>query len=63
MLLFRDHSYDLAGWLFLVAGITDGLDGYIAKHCNCVSSLGAIFDPLADQPLIAGTYVMLAIME
>lgn len=48
--------------LFLAAGITDGLDGYIAKRFNYRSKLGAILDPLADKLLIACAYVMLAIL-
>jgi len=63
VLLLRDSSYDLALIVFLVAGITDGLDGYIAKRFNCVSNLGAILDPLADKLLIASTYIMLALLE
>lgn len=49
--------------LFLAAGITDGLDGYIAKRYNCVSSLGAILDPIADKLLIASAYIMLAVLQ
>jgi len=63
VLLLRDRAYDLAMALFLFAGITDGLDGYIAKRYNCVSGLGAILDPIADKLLIASAYIMLAILE
>jgi len=63
VLLLRDSSYDLALIVFLAAGITDGLDGYIAKRFNCVSGLGAILDPLADKLLIASAYIMLALLE
>ena len=48
--------------LFIIAGITDGLDGLIAKRFNCVSSLGTVLDPMADKLLIASTYIMLAIL-
>ncbi|NKB64105.1 MAG: CDP-alcohol phosphatidyltransferase family protein [Gammaproteobacteria bacterium] len=63
VLLLRDSSYDLALILFFVAGITDGLDGYIAKKFNCASQLGAILDPIADKVLIASAYIMLAILQ
>ncbi|MGR3914997.1 MAG: CDP-alcohol phosphatidyltransferase family protein, partial [Gammaproteobacteria bacterium] len=63
VLVLRDRAYDLALVLFLVAGITDGLDGYIAKRYNFVSGLGAILDPIADKLLIASAYIMLAILE
>ena len=49
--------------LFLAAGITDGLDGYIAKRFDCTSHLGAILDPIADKLLIASAYIMLAILQ
>ena len=48
--------------LFLAAGITDGLDGYIAKRFNCESSFGAILDPIADKLLIGSAYIMLGIL-
>lgn len=63
VLLLRGGGYDMAILLFLAAGITDGLDGYIAKRYNCVSNLGAILDPIADKLLIASAYIMLAILQ
>ncbi len=62
VLLLYEHNYDLALYLFIAAGVTDGLDGYIAKQFNCVSSLGKVLDPMADKLLIGSTYVMLAIL-
>lgn len=62
VLLLYEHSYDLALYLFIAAGVTDGLDGYIAKRFNCVSNLGKVLDPMADKLLIGSTYVMLAIL-
>ena len=44
VLLLRDRAYEWAMVVFLIAGITDGLDGYIAKRYNFVSGLGAILD-------------------
>lgn len=63
VLLLSDRSYDIAIIVFFAAGITDGLDGYIAKRYNFVSSLGAILDPIADKLLIASAYIMLVILE
>ena len=63
VLLLRDANYSMALILFLAAGITDGLDGYIAKKFNCTSHLGAILDPIADKLLIASAYIMLAILQ
>lgn len=63
VLLLRGDSYDMALLLFLAAGITDGLDGYIAKRFNCITSLGVILDPIADKLLIASAYIMLAMLQ
>ncbi len=62
ILLLRDRAYESALLLFVLAGITDGLDGYIAKRFNFVSRLGAILDPIADKMLIVSAYVMLALL-
>lgn len=54
-----DGQFTLALLLFAIAGISDGLDGYIAKRFNYVSRLGSILDPLADKLLLISTYVAL----
>ena len=51
-----------AFWVFIVAGISDALDGYIAKTFNLRTNLGAILDPLADKALLNGIYVALALL-
>ena len=62
VVLLHGGNYELALYLFAAAGITDGLDGFIAKRFNCESSLGAVLDPMADKLLIASAYIMLAIL-
>lgn len=62
VLLLRDRAYESALLLFIIAGVTDGLDGYIAKRFNFISRLGAILDPIADKMLIVSAYVMLAVL-
>jgi len=47
--------------IFLVAGISDGLDGFIARFFNQRSVLGAYLDPLADKVLLTTAFVTLAI--
>jgi len=47
--------------LFLVAGISDAVDGFLAKRFNMTSELGAYLDPLADKALIVSIYVTLGI--
>jgi cardiolipin synthase (CMP-forming) len=45
---------------FFVAAIADGIDGYIARHFNQRSELGAILDPLADKLLLVSGIVLLS---
>jgi cardiolipin synthase len=47
--------------LFLVAGISDAVDGYLAKRFNMASELGSYLDPLADKALIVSIYLTLGI--
>jgi len=57
-------AYDRAGWAlvtFLVAGITDGLDGLIARWARQKTSLGAFLDPMADKLLLVTTFVVLTL--
>jgi cardiolipin synthase len=51
----------LAFALFLVAGVSDAVDGFLAKRFNMSSELGAYLDPLADKTLIVSIYVTLGI--
>ncbi len=59
-LIVTDHVW-AAFWLFVAAGISDALDGYIAKTFNQQTDLGAILDPLADKALLDGVYIALAL--
>ncbi|MHC8732381.1 CDP-alcohol phosphatidyltransferase family protein [Arenicellales bacterium IMCC56312] len=61
ILFLYEGRYGAALTVFVLAGITDGLDGWIAKRFKCVTRLGSILDPLADKILIVGTYVMLVL--
>ena len=47
---------------FLVAGISDGVDGFIARHFNQRSKLGAYLDPMADKLLLVSVFVVLGFM-
>lgn len=44
----------LAFWSFVVAAVTDFLDGYLARRWSVVSMTGAILDPIADKVLVCG---------
>jgi len=48
---------------FLVAGVSDALDGLIAKQFNLVTPLGTYLDPLADKILLVSIYVTLGIQQ
>jgi cardiolipin synthase (CMP-forming) len=47
--------------LFLAAGVSDAVDGYLAKRFAMTSELGAYLDPLADKALIVSIYVTLGV--
>lgn len=52
--------YTWAVGLFAVAGISDAVDGFLAKHFGWQSRLGGVLDPLADKLLLIATFLALA---
>jgi len=48
-----------AFWLFIAAGVTDALDGFLARLLHAHTEIGAYLDPLADKALLVGVYVTL----
>lgn len=63
VVLLREEQYTLSLVVFVVAGASDALDGFIAKRFNAQTRLGAILDPLADKALLVSAYVMLSVMQ
>lgn len=63
IILIDESRFGEALVVFIVAGITDALDGFIAKHFKCETRIGAILDPLADKALLIAAYLMLAGIE
>jgi CDP-diacylglycerol---glycerol-3-phosphate 3-phosphatidyltransferase len=61
LLLMSSDGYFLALILFYIAGLTDWLDGYLARKYNAVSQLGEVLDPIADKILIVFVFFALAI--
>jgi cardiolipin synthase (CMP-forming) len=51
---------DIAFWMFVGAGVSDAVDGWLARVRNARSALGAILDPVADKLLLVCVYVTLA---
>lgn len=62
ILMLTEHRYGAALLVFFIAGLSDGLDGFLAKRFNWTTRLGAILDPLADKILLVSAFVMLAIL-
>lgn len=63
LILLTDGSVGWALVVFVAAGITDSLDGAIARLTNSRTTLGAYMDPLADKMLILSAFVVLAAMN
>jgi CDP-diacylglycerol--glycerol-3-phosphate 3-phosphatidyltransferase len=49
--------------IFIFAGITDWLDGYLARRLNQMSAFGAFLDPVADKLIVVGALVVLLHLE
>ena len=56
-------QWQLAFAGFLVAGISDGVDGFVARHFNQRSKLGGYLDPMADKLLLVSVFVVLGFMS
>lgn len=57
-----NELYPLALVLLFVAGATDGLDGFLARHYGWYSWFGSVADPIADKILLVVSYVILGYM-
>jgi CDP-diacylglycerol--glycerol-3-phosphate 3-phosphatidyltransferase len=54
-----DGSSWAAGWIFLVAGVTDQLDGWLARRWHVESRFGKLADPLADRLMLDAAAILL----
>jgi cardiolipin synthase (CMP-forming) len=59
-LFYRHFEWALA--LLVIAGLSDGLDGLLARRLNQKSDLGMLLDPLADKLLLSSAFVVLALI-
>lgn len=57
------QEYGSALVIFFIAGVSDGVDGFLARQFNWKSRFGAIADPLADKLLLMTAYIVLALTE
>src|SRR5260370_1480226 len=55
------HDYRGLLWPFALVGITDVVDGFLARRWQASSRLGAYLDPIADKILLSGTFLVLAL--
>lgn len=60
--LLARGEYWITMWVFALAAVTDGLDGFLAKRFGWTSELGKILDPLADKLLLVSVFITLAVL-
>ena len=61
IVLIASQEWTLAFVVFVCAGLSDALDGWLAKRFKLETELGAYLDPLADKALLVSIYVTLAL--
>ena len=63
LIFFIQKEYIGAFYVFILAGFTDALDGWLARYFHWQSSFGSFVDPLADKLLIASSFIALALIQ
>jgi cardiolipin synthase len=58
--LILQREFEAVLWVALAAGVSDGLDGWLARQLDAASRYGAIVDPLADKLMLSGAYPSMA---
>jgi cardiolipin synthase (CMP-forming) len=61
--LMMSGQFMVAFFAFVVAGVSDGLDGYLARRFDWRTELGAYLDPLADKALLVSIYIVLGALQ
>lgn len=59
--LILSGRYQSAFWLFIAAGVSDAIDGFLAKRFDMATPLGSYLDPIADKALVIGVYLTLGV--
>lgn len=60
LIFLFDKQYQYALYTFFAAGVSDGLDGWLARHFNWQTVFGSVMDPLADKLLVASSFFSMA---
>jgi cardiolipin synthase len=63
LMALQAGDYELACELFVIAAVSDGLDGYLAKRFGWTSEFGKFIDPVADKLLLVSMFVTLSWLE
>lgn len=62
IVMIVNARWEAAFIIFVVAGVSDAVDGFLARHCGMASELGAWLDPIADKALVVSIYITLAVV-
>ena len=63
LVIFLLDGKELAAfWVFVLAGVTDALDGFLARVLKQKTEFGAFIDPIADKLLLITSYITLAVL-
>ena len=60
IVLLLEGNFEAALWIAVAAGLSDALDGFLARHFGWRSRLGSLLDPAADKLLLVAAYLCLA---
>lgn len=61
-LMILNEDYGSVIWIAFIAGLSDGVDGFLARKLNAVSRYGAVVDPISDKVLLVSVYVSFAVV-
>jgi cardiolipin synthase len=61
LVAISDGKFGIALAIFVAAGLSDGIDGFLARNFDMKSALGAYLDPIADKLMLMSSYLFLAI--
>ncbi|MBI3515094.1 MAG: CDP-alcohol phosphatidyltransferase family protein [Proteobacteria bacterium] len=59
--LIQTGEFAVAFWVFVAAGVTDALDGALARWFDARTTIGSYLDPIADKALLVSVYIALAV--